>query len=37
LFGKRNEGLLAISDNENVGKTGGEGVATGVFDVSDLV
>jgi len=37
LLGERNEGLLAVSDNENIGETGGEGVTTGVLDVSDLV
>ena len=36
-LGQGDEGLLAITDNENVAQTGGEGVAAGVLDVGDLV
>jgi len=35
--GEGDDGLLAVTDNENVGQTGGEGVSLGVLDVSDLV
>jgi len=35
--GEGDEGLLGITNHENVGKTGGERVTTGVLDVSDLV
>jgi len=31
------EWLLALSNNENVGETGGEVIARGIFDVDDLV
>ena len=36
-LGKLDEGLLAGADHENVGKTGSEGVTSGVLDVDDLV
>jgi len=35
--GEGDEGLLGLTDHENVGKTGGEGVSTGVLDVGNLV
>lgn len=35
--GEGDEGLLGITNHENVGQTGGERVTTGVLDVSDLV
>jgi len=34
---KSNDGLLVLSDDENVGETSGEGVASGILDVDDLV
>jgi len=38
LLGREgDEGVLASTNDENVGETGGERVATGVLDVSDLV
>lgn len=30
-------GFLAVTNHENVGETGGEGVATSVLNVSDFV
>jgi len=36
-LGQGDKGLLALSDNENVTKTGGERVAPGVLDVGDLI
>jgi len=35
--GKGDEGLLGVTNHENVGKTGSERVTTGILDVSDLV
>lgn len=37
LLGERDNGFLAGTDDENVGKTGGERVTTGILDVSNLV
>ena len=37
VLGKLDQRLLALSDGEDVGQTGGEGVAVGVSDVDDLV
>jgi hypothetical protein len=37
LLGEGDEGLLAVTDHENVSETGGERVTLGVLDVSDLV
>lgn len=37
VLGEGDQRLAALSDNENVGETGSEGVTTGVLDVSDLV
>ena len=36
-LGEGDQGLLGLTNDENVGETGGEGVATGVLDVGDLV
>lgn len=36
-LGKLDERLLALTDDEDVGHTGGEGLALGVLDVDDLV
>merc|ERR1740133_62259 len=36
-LGKGDQGLLGLTDDENVGQTGGEGVAAGVLDVGNLV
>jgi hypothetical protein len=36
-LGEGNKGLFAVTDDENVGETGGKSVATGVLDVGDLV
>jgi len=36
-FGKRDHGVLALTDNEDVIFTRGEGTALGVLDVSDIV
>jgi len=36
-LGEGDQGLLGLTDDENVRKTGGEGVAAGVLNVSDLV
>ena len=34
---KSDKGLLVLSDNENVGESGGEDVSSGVLDLDDLV
>jgi hypothetical protein len=36
-LGEGDEGLLGLTDHENVSETGGEGVSTGVLDVGNLV
>ena len=36
-LGEGDQGLLALTDHEDVAKTGGESVATGVLNVGDLV
>jgi hypothetical protein len=36
-LGKGNEGLLAVTNNENVGETGGEGVTFGILNVGNFV
>lgn len=35
--GEGDEGLLAVTNNENVGETGGEGVTFGILDVGNFV
>jgi len=36
VLGERNEGILALADDEDVSDSGGEGVASGVSDVDDI-